>query len=488
MTTPIGKCESVVEYRQPEMDGSEDAVQKMTAGLESGATFPKGETTLSFEATDKTGQKADCQFKVTVKDEEAPVVKCPADISIKTEPGAETAKAEYTAATATDNCSTLTPEKTTGPDSGSDFPTGQTTITYSATDEAGNKSECSFKVTVEGTAKVLTLKCPEDIKISTETGKCEKAVEYRQPVMDGPSDASLKRTGGSESGSFFPKGETVLSFEATDKTGQEAKCEFKILVVDEEPPVMKCPSDITVKTEPGEETLIVDYTPATATDICGKVTNQKTAGPDSGSEFPIGQTTITYSATDEAGNKAECSFKVTVEGIAKVLTLKCPEDLKFTTEKGKCEKTITYAQPKMEGPKDAVLKMNTGLKSGSSFPKGETSLTFEATDKTGQKADCQFKVTVVDEEAPVIKCPSDITAKTEPGAATQKVEYTAATATDNCGNVSVQKTAGPESGSDFPIGQTQVKYSVSDESGNAARVQFFRQGGRHGPNSHFEMP
>ncbi len=37
-------------------------------------------------------------------------------------------------------------------------------------------------------------------------------------------------------------------------------------------------------------------------------------GQRSGSEFPVGSTTITYSAVDSAENVARCSFRIIVEG------------------------------------------------------------------------------------------------------------------------------------------------------------------------------
>jgi hypothetical protein len=52
----------------------------------------------------------------------------------------------FTAPTATDNCST--PTVTTSLASGSTFPVGTTTVNVTATDQALNSSSCSFTVTV----------------------------------------------------------------------------------------------------------------------------------------------------------------------------------------------------------------------------------------------------------------------------------------------------------------------------------------------------
>jgi hypothetical protein len=56
----------------------------------------------------------------------------------------------------------------------------------------------------------------------------------------------------------------------------------------------------------------IDYNLPIATDNCGTSTIELISGPASGAVFPIGSTTVTYRATDAAGNTAECSFTVTI--------------------------------------------------------------------------------------------------------------------------------------------------------------------------------
>ena len=59
-------------------------------------------------------------------------------------------------------------------------------------------------------------------------------------------------------------------------------------------------------------TAIVSWTPPTATDNSGSVTLIGSHNP--GDSFPIGNTTVTYTATDLSGNQATASFNVTVTG------------------------------------------------------------------------------------------------------------------------------------------------------------------------------
>jgi len=76
------------------------------------------------------------------------------------------------------------------------------------------------------------------------------------------------------------------------------------------PPEITCPADMTVNTEPGLCSAVVNFE-VTATDDCGDPA--VVCVPPSGSVFPKGTTTVTCTATDSDGLTAECSFDVTIE-------------------------------------------------------------------------------------------------------------------------------------------------------------------------------
>jgi HYR domain/GEVED domain/Secretion system C-terminal sorting domain len=113
----------------------------------SGSFFPVGTTTVTSTATDGAGNTATCTFTVRVNDTQAPVITCPANITVTTAVGSCVAPVTY-AVTATDNCPGVTTALTAGLASGASFPIGVTTVTHRATDAAGNITSCSFTVTV----------------------------------------------------------------------------------------------------------------------------------------------------------------------------------------------------------------------------------------------------------------------------------------------------------------------------------------------------
>jgi subtilisin-like proprotein convertase family protein len=85
-----------------------------------------------------------------------------------------------------------------------------------------------------------------------------------------------------------------------------------------EPPVISCPMDITVSNDPGICGANVSYANAIALDPeDGQIPTVQTI-PDpnvlgSGDEFPLGDTEVTFSATDSDGNTSTCTFTITVE-------------------------------------------------------------------------------------------------------------------------------------------------------------------------------
>ncbi|MFI0425313.1 MAG: HYR domain-containing protein, partial [Flavobacterium sp.] len=104
--------------------------------------------TRTYTLTDCSGLTTNLVQTITVEDTIAPVItNCPTNITVNDTATPCNSIATWVAPTVADNCSTNI-TVTSNYASGSVFPDGVTTVTYTVTDEAGNTSTCSFTVTV----------------------------------------------------------------------------------------------------------------------------------------------------------------------------------------------------------------------------------------------------------------------------------------------------------------------------------------------------
>ncbi|MEW5825875.1 MAG: HYR domain-containing protein, partial [Candidatus Bipolaricaulota bacterium] len=411
---------------------------------------------------------ASCVATVTVADNIAPVISgCPSNITVNNDPGVCGAAVTWTSATATDNCGIAS----FGPDhaSGSTFPVGTTTVTYTAMDTSGNSSTCSFTVTVNDTEAPVITGCPSNITQGTDTGQCRARVYWTAPTAT-DNCGVLSLVPSKTSGSWFSKGTTTtVTYTATDIYGNKATCSFTVTVYDDDPPVISgCPSDFTQSNDAGKCDAVVTWTAPTVTDNCTGVTMTPDIAP--GSTFPVGTTAVTYTATDTSGNTATCSFNVTVVDSEAPAIAGCPANITQSNDVALCSASVTWAAPTATDNCPGVVLISTHAP-GDVFPHGTTTVTYTATDGASNTATCTFTVTVNDAEAPTITGgPGNITQSTDPGVCNAVVTWTDPVAADNCGVATFAPDKAP--GSTFAKGTTTVIYTATDTSGNTAAYSF----------------
>lgn len=280
------------------------------------------------------------------------------------------------------------------------------------------------------------------------------------------------------------EGDNTVTLTVTDEMGNNSQCTAVVKVIvdeseDTEDPVITCPENVTQGTDSGVCGAYITFSDATATDNSGSVNVTRTdnTGLNSGDLFPVGTTTISFQAEDEAGNIADCSFAVTVSD-SENPTITCPENIEITVPFGEDGKIVTYSAPTFDDNcfVDSV-EQTDGLASGSEFPLGDTVNTFVVTDASGKTDTCSFTVTIneaEDTEDPVLTCPGNITQGTDSGECGAYITFSDATATDNSGSVNVTRTddTGLNSGDLFPPGTTTISFQAEDEAGNIADCSF----------------
>jgi uncharacterized repeat protein (TIGR01451 family) len=180
-------------------------------------------------------------------------------------------------------------------------------IIYSAVDNAGNDAETRVRVTVvDTTGPAITLNGASPMTVECHTSFTDPGATAAD-ACEGPVSVSA-------SGSVNPDvpGTYTITYTATDSGNRTTTVTRTVNVVDTTPPTISCQANILVDFNPAVGGAVVTYSTPVGTDSCGAPTTTQTTGLPSGSTFPPGTTTNTFTVTDPSGNTASCSFKVTV--------------------------------------------------------------------------------------------------------------------------------------------------------------------------------
>jgi len=220
------------------------------------------------------------------------------------------------------------------------FPLGATTVTWTATDEAGNSATATQNVTVEDTIPPTIMPPASQ---SVEAGGPLTHVLIGSATATDLVSSSLSLSNDAPAGLNFPLGATIITWSATDASGNTGTATQTVIVTDTTPPAVTAPADITV--DATGVTTPVSLGAGTAVDL---VDGALAPTPDNAGPYPIGTTTVTWSATDASGNTGTATQIVTVLDTSQI-SAGIAEDIK------------NLALPK--GLENSLLsKLNTSLK------------------------------------------------------------------------------------------------------------------------------
>ena len=429
-------CGADISYAVPTFADNCDGnglLGTLTSGYAPGTEFPLGTTTVTWEYTDLAGNgPAVCTFTVTVTDNVAPVAMCQNAYTVSLDESGdfEILVADINVAS-WDNCGLLTRKEISRDgvtfggsvlvdcnDAGNSV-----TVTLEVEDQSGNTDQCVTIVSVVDD-QVPDIECPGNFTVLNDAGQCSAVVTYNAPSVTDNCTYTVSQTDGTglTSGDAFPVGTTVQSYMVVDASGNTESCSFEITVLDEEPPVVDCTP--LVRTQNNDAGLCSFTMPgagfdATATDNCPGMTFTHDYGPAvsnttlAGSTFPVGITEVVWTATDAAGNHTSCTVTIVINDTEAPTNTTCPADIVQGTDADACGADITYALPTFADNCDGTGLFGTltsGYASGTEFPIGTTTVTWEYTDLAGNgTAVCTFTVTITDDDAPVAVCNPDYT-------------------------------------------------------------------------------
>jgi len=512
-TTSGGQPGSFVTFAAASVDGNCGAVTNSPA---SGSFFTVGTHTVT--STSEIGG-ASCFFSVIVLDTNPPTISCPANITVTAPVGATdftlpsgpgtptitasgggtvtAVRSDDTPATYDDNGNVVTPAVVHSVND--PYPIGSTGIVWTVTDAGGRTASCSQTITVvaAGDRDPVTISCPANVTVNAPSGSCQATISASTigTPTTVPTDSvtvTPRRSDDRPLSDPFPAGLTVITWTATDDlNGNVASCTQSVTVhagsgADTTPPVLTVPANVSVTTASCSALLDDELGTASATDegACNSSVTVVRSGVPAGNIFPTGTTVITYTAQDAAGNTTTGTQLVTVtESPAIPPTITAPANVTVFTGAGatSCGTVVSDATLGNATASDncaGVTVMRTGVPAGNVFPVGSTSVTYTATDRSGNTATAIQTVTVVDNTPPVVTAPAAVTLFTGTGATSCSVTVSnldttlgTGSATDNCPGVGAVSRSGVPAGNIFPVGQTTVTYSATDAHGNTASAQ-----------------
>ncbi len=475
-----GVCEAAVTVPAPAVTDNCDVasvINDFNATDNASGIYPLGTTVVQWTVTDASGNSTTASMSITVIDDQAPGLTVPADITVSADAGVCEAAVTVPAPAVTDNCevaSVINDFNATDNASGI-YPLGTTVVQWTVTDASGNTTTASMSITViDDQAPGLTV--PDDITVAADAGVCEAAVIVPAPaVTDNCEVASVINdfNATDNASGIYPLETTVVQWTVTDASGNSTTASMTITVIDDQAPGLTVPDDITVSADAGVCEAAVTVPVPVVTDNCevASVTNDFNATDNASGIYPLGTTVVEWTVTDASGNSTTASMSITViDDQAPGLTV--PDDITVAADAGVCEAAVTVPAPAVTDNCEVAAVANdfnaTDNASGI-YPLGTTAVQWTVTDASGNSTTTSMTITVIDDQAPGLTVPADITVSADAGMCEAAVIVPAPAVTDNCEVASVTNdfNATDNASGIYPLGTTVVQWTVTDASGNA---------------------
>ena len=417
--------------------------------------FPLGDTPITWRATDTNTLFSTAAQTITITDTTAPDITAPRNIITKEATG-PTTPVTVGLATATDLVTD--PVIITRSPEGNEFAVGVHKIIWTADDDNGNIITAEQTITItDTTAPVIALlgDNPQTVEfgsVYTDPGAtATDAVDDNDELTIQIAAASTVNTG--------TVGDYTVTYTVSDTATNAATPVIRIVTVtDTAAPDITAPAAYTTEATATLTPLDrSDYGIATSTDGRADITDD---APDA---FPLGATTITWTATDPATNEMMATQVVTVVDTTKP-DITAPRNITKEATGPTTPVTVGLATA-TDLVTDPVIITRTP--EGNEFAVGTHTITWKADDGNGNIITAAQTVTITDTTKPVIVLLGDNPQTVEFGSIYNDPGATATDAVDDNAVLTTQ-IAAASTVNTGTVGDYTITYTVSDKATNAA--------------------
>ena len=367
--------------------------------------FAPGTYEITFIASDSSGNKSEgVVVTLTVADTTLPVLSGVSDVALSAADKNGASSAGVLAATALDSVDgqVAVAYSVGGADVGDNFPLGETTVTVKAADAAGNMAEGSLVVTVSDTnSPIIASTAPVSLEADGATGYAgsKDAILAAVSATDNVDDAPMVTLSDDSLGDL-PLGPTQVAVTVKDAAGNSTEGTVSVTVVDTTKPTITV-SNLVLTVDSTDEVVASSDARVTAwienvaaTDIVdGATTVTNSALPEN---FAVGETVVTFTSSDAAGNEATAEGTVILTvgpavSVAAPITIVSVDGAALPATQAQIAAFIAAAS----ATDFAGSTLSVTNDAPDSFPVGATVVTFTAVDSDDRQGQRSSTVTVV---------------------------------------------------------------------------------------------
>jgi hypothetical protein len=237
---------------------------------------------------------------------------------------------------------------------------------------------------------------PGNMSVSTAPGSCSAAVEVGSAgVTDDAPGASVvggARSDGLPLDALYPKGVTTITWTSIDVEEKTSTANQLITVSDTEKPSVTAPAGLEANNDPLRGSAVLVAGNASGEDNCGEtsIVPSRSDNAALSAPFPVGLTTITWTATDGSGNTASATQIVLVRDIEAPRISASDIELDATSRSG----AVVPSYNLVFGDNVRVVQVSCTPEPGSMFRPGSTPVTCTVADAAGYSASATFNVIV----------------------------------------------------------------------------------------------